>query len=135
MFRATKNRIPSVQGGEVKEPAGDDMKIESAYGMSCCERSKTCRLTSVSPKLAEPSDFLESNRGVHGDGCVLLDLSVREEIGQPGEQGRVRVTRVDSEGQDGSRLSGAVGVDKVHLGLGSVSLDRVIGRGVDVPSG
>ena len=93
------------------------------------------QLTLVSPELAEPVDLLHGRLGRHGCRRVLLDLPETVVVRQTGEERRVRVTGVDTEGEHGTGLSSAVRVHEMHLGLASIPSDRVIGGGVNVPPG
>jgi len=132
MFRATKNRIPSVQGGLVKDP--DSAKVVSIAG-GLATRRELPKLTLVSPELAEPVDLLHSCLGGHGRRRVLLDLPETVVVRQTVEERRVRVTGVDTEGEHGTGFPSAVRMHEMHLGLASVPSDRVICRGVNVPPG
>lgn len=74
-------------------------------------------LTLVRPELREPVDLVHSQGGVHGRRHILLDLSERKVIGQSGEKLGIRVTGVDTEGEDGTGFPGTVHMHEMHLGL------------------
>lgn len=88
----------------------------------------------VGPELVEVQDAVEGEAEVQGGLLLSARLVEADHGGQLGEELVVGVAGVEAEGEDGDLMTLGVDVDKVHLRLGAVAADGVVGRGVDVPA-
>lgn len=92
--------------------------------------------TLVSPEVAELVDLIERLVDVHRSvGQSNISLVEVDKSGELVEEGAVRVTRVDTDGEHGTLFALGGVVDEMEFGFGSIALHGVIGRCVDVPAG
>jgi hypothetical protein len=88
----------------------------------------------VRPELGEPLSLEHGQIQVDGGVHPLGRFPETDQVGHLSEELRVVTSGVDSEGEDGTRVTIGGDVNEMELGLASVALDAVVGGRVDVPA-
>lgn len=88
----------------------------------------------VRPELVEVLDALHGECEIHLESLFSLQVIETNHGRKLLEEGAVEVTRIQTEGENSAFMALAIYMDEVHFGLAAIAVDRVVGRGVDVPA-